>query len=196
MFTGLVECLGSVVQIDSQSGVTRLSVKARLRGEPLVLGESVAVDGVCLTVAELREDGMAFDVIQETLDCTDLGSRTVGDDVHLERALRVGDRVGGHWVQGHVDGVGTVLDLTRVGGDVRLDIELPDSIARYVAYKGSIAIDGVSLTIAEVSADRFVVALIPETLRVTKLGRYGPGSRVHLEVDLLARYLERMHRME
>lgn len=196
MFTGLVETLGVVTRSESSDGLHQLDLTATLAGEPLKLGESIAVDGVCLTVCTIREGGMTFDVVQETLNCTHLGRVVPGDTLHLERALRVGDRLGGHWVQGHVDTEAEVIELRRNDGDVRLKIQLPASIARYVVYKGSLAVDGVSLTVARVNGESFVVALIPATLKHTKLGGYGPGTRVHLEVDLLARYLEGMHRVE
>jgi len=150
------------------------------------------VDGVCLTVAEVRGGRFAADVVPETLERTTLGGLRAGRTVHLERALRPGDRLGGHLVQGHVDAALPVRELARRGGDVRLRVGLVPELVRYVALKGSVAVAGVSLTVAEAGTDRFGVALIPETLSRTLLGTLRPGERVNVEVDLVARYLERL----
>ena len=195
MFTGLIEGMGHVRAIAPAEGLTRLTLETPFPAGELALGESVAVDGVCLTATARTADGFAVDAVAETLHRTTLGALRPGDPVNLERALRLSDRLGGHLVQGHVDGTASVLDVTRRGGDVRLAVELPAALRPYVAFKGSIALSGVSLTVASVERETFSVALIPETLARTTLGRAGPGSRLNVEVDLLARYLEGLLRV-
>lgn len=190
MFTGLVEGMGRVGAVAPGHGLTRLTLETPFPAGELALGESVAVDGVCLTATSLLAGGFSVDAVAETLRLTTLGRLRPGDPVNLERALRVGDRLGGHLVQGHVDGTAEVLRVTRDGGDVRLRVALPGALRPYVAHKGSIALSGVSLTVAAVDSAGFEVALIPETLSRTTLGRLGPGDRVNVEVDLVARYLE------
>jgi riboflavin synthase len=190
MFTGLVEGMGNVLAVDPGHGLTRLTLETPFDAAELALGESVAVDGVCLTAAALHPGGFAVDAVAETLRLTTLGRLSPGDPVNVERSLRVGDRLGGHLVQGHVDGTAEVLGVTRDGGDVRLQLALPPGLRPYVALKGSIALSGVSLTVAGLEGSAFEVALIPETLARTTLGRVRQGDRVNVEVDLVARYLE------
>lgn len=190
MFTGLVEGMGRVTAVAPGEGLTRLTIETPFPAAELRPGESVAVDGVCLTASAISAAGFSVDAVAETLRRTTLGERRPGDPVNLERALRVGDRLGGHLVQGHVDGTAAVLGLDRKGGDVRLSLALPAALRPYVAFKGSIALSGVSLTVAGVDAASFWVALIPETLTRTTLGRLAPGEPVNVEVDLVARYLE------
>ena len=194
MFTGLIVSVGRVVRVAPGAGATRLAIESDLPVGAMRDGESVAVDGVCLTVA--RRAGKVFeaDAVAETLKRTTLGSVRVGDAVHLERALALCDRLGGHLVQGHVDAVLKVIALKRRGADVRLKVALPASLRGFVAEKGSIAVHGVSLTVSAVHAAAFEVALIPETLARTKLGRLAPGDGVNVEVDLIARYLETLVR--
>lgn len=192
MFTGLIEAQGRIARVTRTRGAARLAIRSPLPTAAMREGESVAVDGVCLTVSALRKDVFEADAIAETLARSTLGRLEAGDTVHLERALALGDRLGGHLVQGHVDGVGRVISLTRRGGDVRLRVALPADLRRYVAEKGSIALSGVSLTVAKVLPGGLEVALIPETIERTRLGALGPGDRVNVEVDLLARYLERL----
>ena len=195
MFTGLIEGMGRVLAVDPGEGLTRLTLQTPFPADTLAPGESVAVDGVCLTATQRTAEGFAVDAVAETLHRTTLGELRPGDPVNLERALRVGDRLGGHLVQGHVDGTAPVLEVARRGGDVRLAVGLPEALRPYVAFKGSIALSGVSLTVASVEGEAFSVALIPETLARTTLGRVGPGSRLNVEVDLLARYLEGLLRV-
>jgi riboflavin synthase len=190
VFTGLIAVLGRVERVAPGAGVTRLAIRCALGGEPLVLGESIAVDGACLTVARRSAHGFEADVVRETLARTTLGSLAPGAMVHLERALALGDRLGGHLVQGHVDAVARVASLRRRGGDVRLTVETPKSLGGLVALKGSIALQGVSLTVAAVAPRSFEVALIPETLERTKLGAVRAGDTLNVEVDLFARYLD------
>ena len=192
MFTGLVECVGRVVDVRRKRAALRLAVASELPLDELQAGESIAVDGVCLTVAARGRERFHADVVAETLARSTLGALRAGDGVHLERALRAGDRLGGHLVQGHVDGTVEVEWLRGRGGERRLRVRLPEELAPYVALKGSIALHGVSLTVAALDAEGLEVALVPHTLERTKLGRVRPGTRLNVEVDLLARYLERL----
>jgi len=194
MFTGLIATMGKVERVTHAKGVTRLAIRSALPVARMTDGESVAVDGVCLTVARRRRAVLEMDAVPETLERTTLGTLRVGDGVHLERALALSDRLGGHLVQGHVDGTARVLAVGRDGGEHRLRIAAPAKLRPYLARKGSVALDGVSLTIASVSATAFEIALIPETLARTTLGAAGAGDRVNVEVDLLARYLDRLLR--
>lgn len=193
MFTGIVEELGSVVAVEDRGLDARVRVRGPLVTSDAHLGDSIAVDGVCLTVAELPGDGtFAADVMPESLRRTALGALRAGVPVNLERALAVGGRYGGHVVQGHVDGVGTILRRTPGERWDEVEIGLPASLARYVAEKGSIAVSGVSLTVTHVSDDAFGVSLIPTTLAHTTLGGLVVGDAVNLEVDVLAKYAERL----
>ncbi len=191
MFTGIVEAVGSVARIEQRGESARLAIEAPSVVEGLRVGDSVAVNGGCLTVTEVAGTQLRFEAVRETLDRTTLGGLEVGAPVNLERALRAGGRLDGHIVQGHVDGTGTVRSLDREGDDVRLRIDCEPELADLLVEKGSIAIDGVSLTVVAVNAAGFEVALIPHTLKVTTLGRSGPGDRVNLEVDVLAKYVKR-----
>ena len=190
MFTGLVEEVGQVAALDVRSDGARLRVAATRVLDGLVLGDSVAVDGTCLTVVTIHRDGFEIDAVSETLERTTLGDRAVGDPVNLERALRAGDRMGGHLVQGHVDGTGQITGVTDVGIGRHVVVSAPAEIRRYVVEKGSITVDGVSLTVAACIDDGFAVALIPHTLGSTTLGGAVVGRRVNLEVDLVAKYVE------
>ena len=190
MFTGLIEAVGRVQRVVPGAGATRLTIATDLPVASMRDGESVAVDGVCLTVARRKGSGFEADAVAETLKLTTLGGLRVGDPVHLERSLSLGDRLGGHLVQGHVDAVAKVVALRRRGDDVRLTIALPAALRGLVACKGSIAVHGVSLTVSAVRSRSFEVALIPVTLARTKLGSLRPGEGVNLEADVIARYLE------
>jgi len=193
VFTGIIKALGTVAGIDRRGGDVRLSIRAGgLPWSDYALGDSIAVNGVCLTAVALRGDGFDTDVSVETLTVTTLGRLQQGDGVNLEPALRLGDALGGHLVSGHVDGVGTVKSRADDARSIRLRIEVPAALARYVAKKGSICVDGVSLTINEVSGNTFDVNIIPHTAEATTLGAYAAGTAVNIEVDLLARYIERM----
>ncbi|HEU4382990.1 MAG TPA: riboflavin synthase [Anaeromyxobacteraceae bacterium] len=194
MFTGLVSDMGVVERVEPRQGGARLVLRPRrIRADDLAPGESVACGGCCLTVVERGEGLVAFDAVPETLARTTLGAWRPGTQVNLERALTPSDRLGGHLVQGHVDAVGEVLARTPEGQGARLVISLPASIAPLVAEKGSIAVDGVSLTVARALRDRFEVALIPETLARTTLGAAVPGQRVNVEADVVARHVARLH---
>jgi riboflavin synthase len=190
MFTGLVEEVGRIQRLDVRDDGARLVVGATRVLDGVRVGDSVAVDGACLTVVALHDDGFAVDAVSETLSRTALGDRVAGDGVNLERARRLGDRLDGHLVQGHVDGTGTIAEITDQGTGVRVGITAPSAIMRYVVEKGSITVDGVSLTVAARAGDGFAVALIPHTLGQTTLGQVAVGRRVNLEVDLVAKYVE------
>ncbi len=174
-----------------QGGGVRLSLRAKRIAPEAQLGESVAVNGCCLTVAAMDGDILYFDLLQETLARTSLSGAVAGSRVNLERALAVGGRLGGHFVQGHVDGTAEILLIEPNGADVRLEISLPPEGAGYLVTKGSIAVDGISLTVAELHKDRFVLWIIPHTVLMTNLGERKAGQRVNLEYDLLAKYVER-----
>lgn len=192
MFTGIVEEMGSVQRIEERKAGRRFCFAARQVLADAEIGSSIAVSGVCLTVVALEPGSFSVDAVPETLSRTILGDLRVGDAVNLERPLTLEQRLGGHLVQGHVDGVGEVIAVLPEGDGVRVTIAIPPPLRRYVAEKGSLAVDGVSLTVARAQDDRCEVALIPHTLEVTTSGGYASGTRVNLEVDLLARYLARL----
>lgn len=192
MFTGLIETLGRIVEVAPRGGSTRLGIASPLPRDELQDGESIAVDGVCLTVSERRGDRFFADVVAETLQRSTLGTLRPGRNVHLERSLRFGARLGGHLVAGHVDTTSKVDEVLRRGDDHRLWLRSEPQIARYLAFKGSVALQGVSLTVASIEAQRFSVVLVPTTLQKTLLGELRPGDAVNVEVDLVARYLERL----
>lgn len=193
MFTGIVQAVGEVARIDRLVGDTRLHIDTKgLSLAGLQLGDSVAVNGVCLTVTQLGARGFAADVSIETLTCTTLRDFGVGTWVNLERALTAGAALGGHLVSGHVDGVAQVREFAEAGRSRLFEIEAPASLAPYIAAKGSITIDGVSLTVNGVERANFFVNLVPHTLEVTTLGRVRVGQAVNLEVDMIARYVERL----
>src|SRR5438067_1436842 len=192
MFTGLVEETGRVVALERGSDGARLRIEAAEITRELRLGDSVAVNGCCLTVVEQEKTRIAFDLLEETLRRTNLGALRVGSAVNLERALAVGARLGGHFVQGHIDCTAPVLAFEPSGADHRLEIKLPHEFARYVVFKGSIAVNGISLTVADVREESFVVWIIPHTFAATNLRELKPGDTVNLEFDLLAKYVERI----
>jgi riboflavin synthase len=193
MFTGIIKTMGTVAAMERRGGDVRLSVhSAAMPFSSYAVGESIAVNGVCLTAVALEDDSFATDVSTETLDVTGLGDLNVGDAVNLEPALALGERLGGHLVSGHVDCMGSVVTRNEDARSVRIGIELPNEYARYVAKKGSVTVDGVSLTVNEVSRNQFSVNIIPHTAEATIIGSYTVGTRVNIEVDLLARYIERL----
>jgi riboflavin synthase len=191
VFTGLVQDLGTVVAVDATADGVRLGVRSALAGE-LREGDSVAVNGVCLTATRIADGAFSADVMRESLRRSSLAEVGEGASVNLELPLRASDRLGGHVVQGHVDGVGVVQDVRDDGFSRVVTVAAPPELLRYVVEKGSIAVDGVSLTVAEIGEDRFSVALIPETLERTTLGTAAPGRPVNLEVDVLAKYVEKL----
>jgi len=193
MFTGIIQAVGTVRSLaPHDSGVRMLIDAAGLDLSDARVGDSIAVSGACLTVVELDDRGFAADLSAETLDRTVLGELHPGARVNLEPALRFSDRLGGHLVSGHVDGVGSIVRREPSGGFQRLQVQAPDALARYIAPKGSVTVDGVSLTVNAVQGPRFELMLIPQTLEHTTLGDGDAGRRVNLEVDIVARYLERL----
>lgn len=192
MFSGIIAGIGSIKQATGRAAGLRLVIAAgALDLSDMRAGDSIAVNGVCLTAIEHTADSVTVDVSRETLNCTE-GLDTVGAPVNLEKALRLADRLGGHLVSGHVDGVGEVSEFTDLGESWKLDISAPQALAKYIAVKGSIAINGVSLTINQASGNTFSVNLIPHTLAMSNLKSLRAGRRVNLEIDLIARYVERM----
>jgi riboflavin synthase len=191
MFTGLIQALGRVAAVDRADEGARITIQTPLVSE-LAPGDSIAINGVCLTAVSLRDGSFEADAMNETLSRSSLGDLAPDATVNLELSLRASDRLGGHVVQGHVDGVGTIAEVVEDGFARRVRIEAPHDLMRYVIEKGSIAVDGVSLTVAELDSGSFTVSLIPETLERTNLGNAGAGNRVNLEVDVLAKYVEKL----
>ena len=192
MFTGLVEETSRIVSVEPIGGGARLTLEAAVVLDGTKAGDSIAVNGCCLTITAMEGNRLSFDLLAETLDKTNLGDQKQGSVANLERALAAHDRLGGHFVQGHVDTTARILALEPHGQDHRMEIELPLQFARYVAYKGSIAINGISLTAAEVKEASVVIWLIPHTMEVTNLHALKAGDRVNVEFDMLAKYLERL----
>jgi riboflavin synthase len=193
MFTGIVEELGTIRAVFPNEGGARIEIAAERVLEDAELGASIAVNGCCLTVVEFDREHWSADAVTETLDRTSLGRLHAGDPVNLERPVRLADRLGGHLVQGHVDAVGTLRDRAPLpDGSTRMTFAAPAAVLRYVVEKGSITVDGVSLTVAGVGDDAFEIAVIPHTLAVTTLGTRAAGDPVNLEVDVLAKYVERL----
>jgi len=192
MFTGLIEEVGNVVGIQEGDRARQLSIAAPFVSSKIQVGDSVAVNGCCLTVVNNRDGRLICDLLQETLDRTNLKSLCEGSRVNLERALAIDGRLGGHFVQGHVDCTAHIIAMEEIDGNDRLEVELPTEFAHYVASKGSISVNGISLTIAEVSTRSFAVWIIPHTKSQTNLATIGTNELVNLEFDLIAKYLERM----
>jgi riboflavin synthase len=193
MFTGIIEAIGEIAELEPRGGDFRLRIRSgKLDLGDVQLGDSIAVNGVCLTAVGLPGDGFLADVSRETLSLTTLGALKPGDPVNLEKALTLASRLGGHLVSGHVDGLGSVVERHDDARSVRFTIEAPAELARYIAHKGSITVDGASLTVNAVNGRRFDLNIVPHTLQETIIGDYVSMRRVNLEVDLVARYLERL----
>jgi riboflavin synthase len=193
MFTGIIQAIGTVARLEPRGGDLRLGIRTgKLDLSAVQLGDSIAVNGVCLTAVELSGDGFAADVSRETLSLTSLGSLRPGSPVNLEKALTLSTPLGGHLVSGHVDGLGEVLERRDDARSVRFRVQAPAELARYIAHKGSICVDGTSLTVNAVEGRVFELNIVPHTLQETIMDGYRPGTRVNLEVDLIARYLERL----
>lgn len=192
MFTGIVEELGEITAVENLDDASRFRVRGPVVTDGAKHGDSIAVNGVCLTVVEHEGDEFTADVMAETLDRSSLGALTAGSRVNLERPTAVGDRLGGHIVQGHVDAVGTVAERKPSENWEIVKVSLPTGLSRYVVEKGSITVDGVSLTVVDAGPDYFTISLIPTTLALTTLGIKQPGDPVNLEVDVIAKYVERM----
>lgn len=193
MFTGLIESVGRVIEIEKR-GVWRLTITSEL--PQMEIGSSIAVNGACLTIVSSKKGFFSVEVMKETLERTNLSLLKIGDEVNLERALRVGDRLEGHFVLGHVDCMGKVIEVIPEGGSRRMWVSIPEEYSDYVVSKGSIALDGVSLTIASVEGSSFSVALIPHTLKVTNLGSRKIGDLVNIEFDILGKYIRKMLKSE
>ena len=193
MFTGIIQSIGEIGGIEMRSGDARLYIKTgKLQLDGVQLGDSIAVNGVCLTAVSLPGDGFVADVSRETLSLTTLGNLKPQSKVNLEKALTLSTPLGGHLVSGHVDGLGKVISRHDDARSERFTIEAPDDLAKYIAHKGSITVDGASLTVNGVEGNRFFLNIVPHTLQETIMGSYASGSFVNLEVDLIARYLERL----
>jgi riboflavin synthase len=192
MFTGIVEETGEVVAFDRSEAGVRLTLKAALVTTDLCVGDSLAVNGCCLTATDLKENTLSFDLLNETLERTNLKNLQPGSRVNLERALAANARLGGHFVQGHIDCPSPVLSFEKKGADYRLEVALPGEFAKYAVFKGSISVNGVSLTIAELKEASIVIWLIPHTFEITNLGNLHTGDLVNLEFDMLAKYTERL----
>jgi riboflavin synthase len=192
MFTGIIEELGAVKTLQRESAGARLTLSASVVLQGTAIGDSICVNGVCLTVVEKSGDGFSADVARETLNVTNLGALHAGDRVNLERALQLSSRIGGHLVSGHVDAVGRIREKRSEGSAWRISFDAPDAVRRYVIKKGSIAIDGISLTVADADAAGFSIAMIPHTAGLTTLGFKKAGDTVNLEGDLIGKYVERL----
>jgi riboflavin synthase len=192
MFTGIIEETGTVLSFREEESAWKLCIKASKVLEDLQIGDSISVNGCCLTAVHATHDSISFDLLGESVRLTSFSKLLPGDLVNLERALRFNGKIGGHFVTGHIDGTGTVIDAETRGKDLYLRIQPPPEFAKYLAHKGSIAIDGVSLTVAELHPDSFAVWLIPHTLQMTNLHRKAPTNLVNLEFDLLAKTIERL----
>lgn len=193
MFTGIIETQGTVTLLEKRGGDVRLGIEApAIDWSGVAVGDSIATNGVCLTAIEINAQGYFADVSAETLSLTTIGTWKSGTRVNLERALTPSSRLGGHIVSGHVDGIGEVLTRTSDARSERFLIRVPANLAKYIAHKGSITIDGTSLTVNQINGNEFDINIVPHTLQVTIIGGYQPGTKVNLEVDVLARYLERL----
>lgn len=193
MFTGLIESVGTVCSLEERGDQARLTVSAPF-SEDVKLGDSVAINGCCLTVVEFNAETLAFDLLKQTLSITSLGELKEGSLVNLERALAVGDRLGGHFVQGHVDSIGKVVDLSEDGQDHRYEVSLPPEISQYCISKGALCLDGISLTIAELRENSAVFWITPHTFVATNLQDKKVGDTINLEADLLAKYVEKLQK--
>lgn len=191
MFTGIITHIGEVARIDRARGDWRVFIKTTMKTGEIPMGASIACSGCCLTVVDKDKDWLAFDVSAETLSKTIIGAWDVGARVNLERSLKVGDELGGHIVSGHVDGLATIVSITPEGDSHRMSIEVPKELALYIAPKGSIALDGISLTVNEVDGTTFGINVIPHTWTHTSIGLKLPGDALNMEIDMLARYVAR-----
>lgn len=192
MFTGIIETTGKIASLKFSGGAAKLALDAEGFWADVSIGDSIAVDGVCLTVIEKSGKSASFDVSKETLDRSIMGSYKTAVNVNLEKPLRPTDRLGGHFVQGHVDGVGKFLNVSKQGENVEMTFEIPEDLARYVVHKGSISINGISLTAAKVDGQKITIALIPHSIEVTNLSDLTPGAKVNIECDIIAKYTEKL----
>jgi riboflavin synthase len=191
MFTGLILEMGEITSVKRRSGGAVLSLKSKETAETAVIGDSIAVNGVCLTVVVKKRDELSFDLSDETLRSTNLGGLDTGDAVNLESSLRPDSRIGGHFVTGHVDGAGKIRSKVNAGEMLKFEIEAPAQVIKFLVRKGSVAVDGISLTVVDILKDGFTLVIIPHTAKLTTLGFKSPGDTVNIEVDILGKYVAR-----
>ncbi len=196
MFTGIILEMGEVTAFHKKGGIAQLSVKSTEIVKDARIGDSISVNGTCLTIVEIKGDSMRFDLSEETIKSSNLGLLKVGDRVNLEPSLRPDSRLGGHFVSGHVDGTGIIRSKTKIGDTFKIEIEAPDSILNFLIKKGSIAVDGISLTVVDILKKSFTVVIIPHTASLTTLGFKGPGDTVNIEVDMIGKYVARFLGLE
>ncbi|MBF0329253.1 MAG: riboflavin synthase [Nitrospirae bacterium] len=196
MFTGLIEELGEIASIKQGTDGARLSVKCSSLHKDAAIGDSIATNGICLTVVAIKDSVLSFDASSETLKSTNLGSLKIGDKVNLESSLRPTSKMGGHFVTGHIDGVGKIRSKTKTGNAMKIEIEAPQGILKYLVDKGSVAVDGISLTVVDVLRDSFTIVIIPHTAQITTIGFKNAGDTVNLEPDILAKYVAKFLKPE
>lgn len=196
MFTGIIVEMGEVIAAERKGGMLRLSIKAEEIMKDLRIGDSISVNGVCLTAVEIKGRSVSFDLSDETLRSTNLGALKVDNRVNLEPSLRPDSKIGGHFVSGHVDCIGRIRSKRDVGDAFKVEIEVPDSLLTFLVEKGSVAVDGISLTVVDILKDSFAVVIIPHTARLTTMGFKGPGDTVNIEVDIIGKYVARFLKME
>ncbi|MGQ9570158.1 MAG: riboflavin synthase [Thermodesulfovibrionales bacterium] len=196
MFTGIILEMGEVTAFQKKGGIAQLSIKSTEVLRDARIGDSISVNGTCLTIVEIKGDSMRFDISDETLRRSNLGLLKVGDRVNLEPSLRLDSRLGGHFVSGHVDGTGIIKSKTKIGDTFKIEIDAPDSILNFLIKKGSVAVDGISLTVVDILKNSFTVVIIPHTARLTTLGFKKPGETVNIEIDMIGKYVARFLGLE
>lgn len=196
MFTGIILEMGEVVDIQKKGGITQLSVKSREIPKDAKIGDSISVNGTCLTIVEIKGNNIGFDLSEETLRSSNLGLLKVGDRVNLEPSLRLDSRLGGHFVSGHIDGTGRIKSKTKIGDTFKIEIEAPDDILNFLIKKGSVAVDGISLTVVDILKKSFTVVIIPHTARLTTLGFKQSGDTVNIEIDMIGKYVAKFLSLE
>ncbi len=191
MFTGIIIEMGEVAALERKGGITHLSLKSKEIIKDAKIGDSVSVNGTCLTIAEIKDTVMRFDLSDETLKSANLGSLKTGDRVNLEPSLRPDSKLGGHFVSGHIDGIGKIKSKTKMGDAYKIEIEAPEKILNFLVEKGSVAVDGISLTVVDILKNSFTIVIIPHTEQLTTIGFKGPGDTVNIEVDIIGKYVAR-----
>lgn len=191
MFTGIIIEMGEVAALERKGGITHLSLKSKEIIKDAKIGDSVSVNGTCLTIAEIKDTAMRFDLSDETLKSTNLGSLKTGDRVNLEPSLRPDSKLGGHFVSGHIDDIGRIKSKTKMGDAFKIEIEAPEKILNFLVEKGSVAVDGISLTVVDILKNSFTIVIIPHTEQLTTIGFKGPGDTVNIEVDIIGKYVAR-----
>lgn len=191
MFTGIIIEMGEVATLERKGGITRLFLKSKEVIKDAKIGDSVSVNGTCLTIVEIKDAAMRFDLSDETMKSTNLGLLKTGDRVNLEPSLRPDSKLGGHFVSGHVDGTGRIRSKTEIGDTFKIEVEVPEEVMHFLVEKGSVAVDGISLTVVDILRDSFTIVIIPHTARLTTMGFKGPGDTVNVEVDIIGKYVSR-----